>query len=136
MVNRLPAEALLDKANREPVWFDRGVNFGKNQAAVFGGVPDDVVIDPASGAKAELWVIDPSEFDDTRHVVVADERTARRESFFRWLRYDAQMPQDDAPPLIVYVPERAPGRDDAARRLREQDSCPDVVSYYPPFVWQ
>lgn len=135
MVTRLPANALLDSATGKPIWFDRGVVFGKNQDNPFGGVPDDVVVDPASGSRVDVWVIDPSECDYTRRVVVVDERVARRESFLHWLRHDAQMPQDDAPALIVYVPEKAPGRTDAAQRLRDDVFFPDVVSYYPPFVW-
>lgn len=135
MVTRLPATALLDSATGNSIRFDRGVLFGKNQDNPFGGVLDDAVVEPASGADADLWVIDPSEFDYIRRIVVVDERVARRDSFLRWLRHDAEMPQDDAPGLIVYVPEDAPGRTDAAQRLRDNVYSPEIVSYYPPFVW-
>ena len=133
MSAKLPASAFPNRATGEPIVFDRGVLFGKHQDDPFLGTPDETVV-PDSGDAADLWVIDPSEFDERRHVIVAHERTTRREQFKRWLEYEAVLPHDDQPELVVYVPEHAPGSNSVARSLGAYLDA-EIVSYYPPFVW-
>jgi hypothetical protein len=117
------------------------VIFGHNQHLAFGGVPDQTGINPDDGSETDLWVIDPSEFDDEPVVimVVVDERCTRRTSFKEWLRDVAKTPPDDAPFGRVFVPECASPRRNAAQRVQawldDEGIDARAVSYYPPHVW-
>lgn len=136
---RAPAAELLQGDPGQPIWFSRGVLFGHDQDLPFGGVPDETGINPDDGSDADLWVIDPSEFDEELIVVVVDERCTRRTSFERWLRHATTVPPDDPPFARLFIPERASGRRDTAQRVQawldDAGIDAEAVSYYPPQVW-
>lgn len=136
---RSPAAALLGGNSAKHIRFSRGVLLGHDQDMPFVGVPDETGINPDDGSAADLWVIDPSEFDDERIVVVVDERCTRRTSFERWLLHATAVPPEDAPLTRLFVPERAAGRLEAVQRLQAWiDGAginAEAVSYHPPHVW-
>lgn len=134
---RATAASLTDRAGA-PLRFDYGVILGKDQALLFGSTPDEIV-SVAPVVEADFWVIDPDDPGGDLVLVVVDMRSARRDSFLRWVRHAITATPDSPAVARVYVPEKSSAHTIAAPwlqwRFDEEGIAAETIYYDPPQVW-